>query len=79
MHKYSHSGVKPFLKGKLLVLWEIEKLFPKTTSQMSQIFTHTGEKLYKRRSVICVENIFPKPLSWRFPVHLLIPVKFNGN
>ena len=49
MHKYSHSGAKTFLKGKLLVLWEI---FPKPSSQMSCILTH--EKSFTLR--VCWYN-----------------------
>ena len=55
-HKFSHRGAKPFLEGKLWVLWQ---MYPTPTSQTSPMLTHTGEKLYKRRSVIYVENIFP--------------------
>ena len=54
-HKFSHRGAKPFLEGKLWVLWQ---MYPTPTSQTSPMLTHTGEKLYKRRSVIYVENIF---------------------
>ncbi len=35
-----------------------EQMYSTPTSQTSPMLTHTGEKLYKRRSVICVENIF---------------------
>ena len=35
-----------------------EQMYSTPTSQTSPMLTHTGEKLYKRRSVIYVENIF---------------------
>ena len=46
--------------------WEFcEKIFPKHTSQVSHMFTHTGEKPCKRRIVIVVENISSNLLLWR--------------
>ena len=36
-----------------------EQMYSSPTSQTSPMLTHTGEKLYKRRNVTYVENIFP--------------------
>ena len=45
MHKFRHSEAKSSLEGELKFC---EKLFPKPISQMSYMFTNTGEKPYKR-------------------------------
>ena len=54
-HKFCHRGAKPFLEVNCKFC---EQMYSIPTSQMSPMLTHTGEKLYKRRSVIYVENIF---------------------
>ena len=58
MHKYSHSGVKPFLKGKLLVLWEIvsQNNFPNE----SHIYSHRRKALQTQKCDMC-GKYFSKP------------------
>ena len=61
-HKYSHSGVKPFLEGKLWVLRA--NVFYTNIPDESHVNSHRRKALQTQKCDICGKYI-SKPLAWR--------------
>ena len=61
-HKYSHSGAKPFLEGKLWVLWA--NVFYTNIPDESHVNSHRRKVLQTQKCDICGKYI-SKPLAWR--------------
>ena len=61
-HKYSHSGAKPFLEGKLWVLWA--NVFYTNIPDESHVNSHRRKALQTQKCDICGKYI-SKPVAWR--------------